>query len=180
MALAFLGDSVYEVMVREYLLRAANQPAAKLHDQKVQLVCAGFQAAAADRLLPVLTENETGVYKRGRNANNTVPRHTSAQDYHKATGLEALFGYLHLSNALYTADPARAAESYRLLCAEAQADLADNNAYWKQWEGPVRETGEKVYTTFLQGYGQTLGMRSYGACVDLLVEEFLPNTTAGD
>ena len=65
MALAFLGDSVYEVMVREYLLRAANQPAAKLHDQKVQLVCAGFQAAAADRLLPVLTENETGVYKRG-------------------------------------------------------------------------------------------------------------------
>lgn len=91
-----------------------------------------------------------------------------------------LFGYLHLSNALYTADPARAAESYRLLCAEAQADLADNNAYWKQWEGPVRETGEKVYTTFLQGYGQTLGMRSYGACVDLLVEEFLPNTTAGD
>ena len=61
MALAFLGDSVYEVMVREYLLRAANQPAAKLHDQKVQLVCAGFQAAAADRLLPVLTENETGV-----------------------------------------------------------------------------------------------------------------------
>lgn len=91
-----------------------------------------------------------------------------------------LFGYLHLSNALYTADPARAAESYRLLCAEAQADLAANNAYWKQWEGPVRETGEKVYTTFLQGYGQTLGMRSYGACVDLLVEEFLPNTTAGD
>ena len=91
-----------------------------------------------------------------------------------------LFGYLHLSNALYTADPARAAESYRLLCAEAQADLAANNAYWKQWEGPVRETGEKVYTTFLQGYGQTLGMRSYGACVDLLVEAFLPNTTAGD
>ena len=63
--------------------------------------------------------------------------------------------------------------------ADARADLADNHAYWKQWEGPVRETGEKVYTTFLQGYGQSLGMRSYGACVDLLVEEFLPNTTAG-
>ena len=65
------------------------------------------------------------------------------------------------------------------MCAEAQADLAANNAYWKQWEGPVRETGEKVYTTFLQGYGQKLGMRSYGACVDLLVEEFLPYTTTG-
>lgn len=99
MALAFLGDSVYEVMVREYLLRAANQPAAKLHDQKVQLVCAGFQAAAADRLLPILTEEESGVYRRGRNANNTVPRHTSARDYHKATGLECLFGYLHLVGA---------------------------------------------------------------------------------
>ena len=81
MALAFLGDSVYEVMVREYLLRQANQP------------------AAAERLLPHLTEDEAGVYKRGRNANNTVPRHTSAQDYHRATGLESLFGYLHLTGA---------------------------------------------------------------------------------
>lgn len=91
-----------------------------------------------------------------------------------------LFGYLHLSNALYSADPALAAESYKTLCAEARTDLSVNNAYWKQWEGPVKETGEKVYTTFLQGYGQSLGMRSYGACVDLLVEEFLPNTTSCD
>ena len=89
-----------------------------------------------------------------------------------------LFGYLHLSNALYSADPALAAESYKTLCGEARADLSVNNAYWRQWDGPVKETGEKVYTTFLQGYGQTLGMRSYGACVDLLVEEFLPNTTS--
>ena len=91
LALAFLGDSVYEILVRE-----ANRPAAKLHEQKIQLVCAAFQAQAIDRLIPLLTEEETAVYKRGRNANNTVPRHTSAQDYHKATGLEALFGYLHL------------------------------------------------------------------------------------
>ena len=70
-------------------------------------------------------------------------------------------------------------EDFAALCAEAQADMADNNAYWKQWEGPVKETGEKVYTAFLQGYGQKLGMRSYGACVDLLVEEFLPYTTTG-
>ena len=91
-----------------------------------------------------------------------------------------LFGYLHLSNAMYEADPALAAASYQTLCAEARADLAANNAYWKQWEGPVKQTGEKVYTTFLQGYGQDLGMRSYGACVDLLVEEFLTNTTSCD
>ena len=45
------------------------------------------------------TEDEARVYKRGRNANNTVPRHTSAQDYHRATGLESLFGYLHLTGA---------------------------------------------------------------------------------
>ena len=96
LALAFLGDSVYEILVREYLVRKANRPAAKLHEQKIQLVCAAFQAQAIDRLIPLLTEEETAVYKRGRNANNTVPRHTSAQDYHKATGLEALFGYLHL------------------------------------------------------------------------------------
>lgn len=96
LALAFLGDSVYEILVREYLVREANRPAAKLHEQKIQLVCAAFQAQAIDQLLPLMTEEETAVYKRGRNANNTVPRHTSAQDYHKATGLEALFGYLHL------------------------------------------------------------------------------------
>ena len=96
LALAFLGDSVYEILVREYLVREANRPAAKLHEQKIQLDCAAFQAQAIDRLIPLLTEEETAVYKRGRNANNTVPRHTSAQDYHKATGLEALFGYLHL------------------------------------------------------------------------------------
>lgn len=96
LALAFLGDSVYEILVREYLVREANRPAAKLHEQKIQLVCAAFQAQAIDCLIPLLTEEETAVYKRGRNANNTVPRHTSAQDYHKATGLEALFGYLHL------------------------------------------------------------------------------------
>ena len=96
LALAFLGDSVFEILVREYLVREANRPAAKLHEQKIQLVCAAFQAQAIDRLIPLLTEEETAVYKRGRNANNTVPRHTSAQDYHKATGLEALFGYLHL------------------------------------------------------------------------------------
>lgn len=99
LALAFLGDSVYEVMVRKQLLLEANQPAAKLHEKKIQLVCAEFQAQAFDRIRPVLTEEEFAVYKRGRNANNTVPRHTAAQDYHKATGLESLFGYLYLSGA---------------------------------------------------------------------------------
>ena len=53
LALAFLGDSVYEILVREYLVREANRPAAKLHEQKIQLVCAAFQAQAIDRLIPL-------------------------------------------------------------------------------------------------------------------------------
>lgn len=85
-----------------------------------------------------------------------------------------LFGYLYLSNALYGADRALHSEIYATLCPQAQADMAANNAYWARWEGPVRETGEQVYEAFLQAYDQPLGMKSYGACVDLLVEYYLP------
>ncbi|MGN0983392.1 MAG: DUF3810 domain-containing protein [Gemmiger sp.] len=89
-----------------------------------------------------------------------------------------LFGYLHLSNALYEADPQLALESYRTLNETAQADLAANNAYWAAWEGPARTAGETVYTAFLQSYDQPLGMKSYGACVDLLIQEYLPEAWA--
>ena len=85
-----------------------------------------------------------------------------------------LMGYLYLSNAWYSADPQAASENYRTLCDAARTDLADNNAYWAKWEGPVKEAGSTVYTGFLRGYGQTLGMKSYGACVDLLVEYYYP------
>lgn len=60
------------------------------------------------------------------------------------------------------------------LCPEALADLADNDAYWASWEGPAEQVGSAVYEGFLQSYDQELGMRSYGACVDLLVEKYLP------
>ena len=85
-----------------------------------------------------------------------------------------LYGYQHLSNALYRADPEAAAACMAELPAAARADFDLNNAYWASWEGPVREVGEAVYDSFLQSYGQELGMQSYGACVDLLVAEFLP------
>lgn len=85
-----------------------------------------------------------------------------------------LMGYLYLSNAWYSADPQAASENYRTLCDAARTDLADNNAYWAKWEGPVKEAGSTVYTGFLRGYDQTLGMKSYGACVDLLVEYYYP------
>ncbi len=90
-----------------------------------------------------------------------------------------LFGFLHLSNALYSADPTLANEVYDVLCPAARADLAANNAYWARWEGPVRDTGEQVYEAMLHSYDQPLGMRSYGACVDLLTAWYLPQAQDG-
>lgn len=98
LALAFLGDSVYEIMVRRHILLSANMPASKLHSLKIKRVCAAYQAAAIEHILPKLTEKELSIYKRGRNAEvNSVPKNGNASDYHKATGFEALFGYLHLT-----------------------------------------------------------------------------------
>ncbi len=91
--LAFVGDGVYDLMVRERLVCLANRPNKELHQLAVQQVRAEAQAAALDRLLPTLSEEEAAVYRRGRNAHTS----RSGGDYHKATGLEALFGYLYLS-----------------------------------------------------------------------------------
>lgn len=90
--LAFVGDGVYDLMVRERLVCLANRPNKELHQLAVQQVRAEAQAAALDKLLPTLSEDEAAVYKRGRNAHTS----RSGGDYHKATGLEALFGYLYL------------------------------------------------------------------------------------
>lgn len=91
--LAFVGDGVYELMVRERLVCTANRPNKELHKLSVAQVRAEAQAAALDKIYDHLTEQEQAVYRRGRNA------HTSRTGggYHKATGLEALFGYLYLS-----------------------------------------------------------------------------------
>ena len=98
LTLAFLGDSVYDTLVREYLLRQANMPVAKLHSAKIQLVCAEFQSKAYDIMAEVLTDHELAVLKRGRNATgNTVPKHADAAEYRRATALECLFGYLYLT-----------------------------------------------------------------------------------
>ena len=96
LALAVVGDGVYELMVRERLVSAANRPNGELHKAAVAQVRAEAQADAVRRLLPLLTEEETAVYKRGRNAHTA--RNSDA--YHQATGLEALFGYLYLSGEI--------------------------------------------------------------------------------
>ena len=94
LTLAFVGDGVYGLMVREHLACEANRPVGTLHRASVDWVCAEAQAAAVDRMLPLLTEEEEAVYRRGRNAHTS--RHTP--EYHRATGLEALFGYLYLAD----------------------------------------------------------------------------------
>lgn len=97
LALAFLGDAVYEQLVREKLLLRANMPAGKLHKLAVKYVCCEFQSAAVERLFDSLTEDEQAIYKRGRNADGiTAPKHSSVAEYRRATGLECLFGYLSL------------------------------------------------------------------------------------
>ena len=97
LSLAFLGDSVYDTLVREYLLRKANMPVAKLHSAKIKLVCAEFQSAAYDLVADMLDEHELAVLKRGRNATgNTVPKHAEAVQYRRATAIESHFGYLFL------------------------------------------------------------------------------------
>ena len=97
LSLAFLGDSVYDTLVRDHLLRIANMPVSKLHSAKIKLVCAEFQSSVYDRLAEVLDDNEFAVLKRGRNATgNTVPKHADAAQYRRATAIESLFGYLFL------------------------------------------------------------------------------------
>ena len=96
LALAFVGDGVYSLMVRERLLSQANRPVNDLHRLAVREVRAEAQAAAMERLLPLLTEEEEAVFKRGRNAHTA----RSGADYHRATGLESLFGYLYLAGRI--------------------------------------------------------------------------------
>lgn len=96
--LAFLGDAVFGLMVRAYLIKKGVTHAGRLHRQAVSYVCAGAQAQAMTRLMPVLTPEEQAIFRRGRNANTThVPKNANALDYRRATGLEALFGFLYLN-----------------------------------------------------------------------------------
>ncbi|MCD8106644.1 MAG: ribonuclease III [Oscillospiraceae bacterium] len=98
LALAFMGDSVYEQLVREKLILSANMPAGKLHSLTVKYVCCEFQAAACEKILPLLTEEESDIFRRGRNAGGiTPPKHSSVREYRTATALECLFGYLYLT-----------------------------------------------------------------------------------
>lgn len=98
LTLAFLGDAVYERLVRERLVLTANMPVKKLHSEAVERVRASYQSKAVEIIMPLLNEEEETVLKRGRNATgNTVPKSSNPVEYRRATALEALFGYLQLT-----------------------------------------------------------------------------------
>ena len=94
--LAFVGDAVYELLVREYTA-SVNRPSGELHNFSVKLVCAPAQAEAFKKIEPFLTETELSVFKRGRNFHTgNVPKNSTPAQYHTATGFECIFGFLHL------------------------------------------------------------------------------------
>ena len=96
--LAHMGDSVFETLVRTWLCAHGKATGKGLHQATIRLVCAESQAAKAERILPVLTEEELAVFKRGRNAQvRSIPAHASRAQYSEATALEALLGWLYLS-----------------------------------------------------------------------------------
>ena len=97
LTLAFLGDAVYELCVRQRVVAEGNRPVNDMHRKAVKLVNAAAQSDAFERISGALTEEELAVYKRGRNANATSsPKHAALADYRRAPGVEALFGYLYL------------------------------------------------------------------------------------
>ena len=97
LALAHIGDCVFELLVRTKLCMNDHRSAADLHKTTVSIVNAVSQSEYAEKILPVLTDEETAVFKRGRNSKvNSVPKKATVAEYHRATGVEALFGWLYL------------------------------------------------------------------------------------
>ena len=99
LTLAFLGDCVFDLIIRTVIVERGNRAPESLHKKKSAVVKAQTQAKMAEALLEDLSDEELAVYKRGRNAKSySVAKNASVSDYRKATGFEALLGYLYLQN----------------------------------------------------------------------------------
>ena len=110
LGLAHVGDAVYELLTRTMLCRQGHSAVGELHRLTVSYVKAPAQAKAVETILPLLSDQERDIYRRGRNTKvHSVPQHADLAQYHAATGLEVLFGFLYLQgkiervNALFTA-----------------------------------------------------------------------------
>ncbi|MBQ7646133.1 MAG: ribonuclease III [Clostridia bacterium] len=98
LSLAYLGDAVIELLAREKVVGDGSLHPSKLNDAAKKYVMAVNQSVAVERMIPLLTEEELSVYRRGRNAKTGgVPKSAKPSEYHRATGMEALFGYLYLA-----------------------------------------------------------------------------------
>ena len=122
LGLAYIGDGIYELLARRHILARGNMPVQKLHRATVALVRASAQSQAVARLEPLWTEEETAIYKRGRNASSHLPKNADAIEYRRATGLEALFGYLYL-----TGREARLEELFAAICGAETEERGKSN-----------------------------------------------------
>ena len=97
LGLAHIGDCVYELLVRSWIVAHGGVTNQGIHAATMDFVCASAQARASEALLPLLTQEESDVFRRGRNSRvNSMPKNAAPGDYHAATGLECLFGWLYL------------------------------------------------------------------------------------
>ena len=98
LTLAYIGDGIFDLVIRSIVVGRGNTRANELHHRTSHIVKAHTQAEMAEKLLPVLTETENDIYRRGRNAKSpTMAKNATMSDYRKATGFEALMGYLYLT-----------------------------------------------------------------------------------
>lgn len=98
LTLAYIGDAIYELVIRTILVEKGNAQVNKLHQRASKLVKASAQSEIIEKLKPYLTEEEMGIFKRGRNAKSyTMAKNATMSDYRRATGFEALMGYLYLT-----------------------------------------------------------------------------------
>lgn len=95
--LAFIGDAVFELLVRGYIIsKSGSMPVCKLHKKTVKYVCASWQFKASIALEQILNEDELNIYRKGRNANSShIPKNSTPKEYRAATGVECLFGFLY-------------------------------------------------------------------------------------
>lgn len=99
LTLAYIGDGIYDLVIRSIIVGRGNTKASKLHMRTSQIVKANAQAQVIEAIEDLLTEEEEEIYKRGRNAKSpTMAKNASMKDYRKATGFEALVGYLYLQD----------------------------------------------------------------------------------
>ena len=101
LSFAFIGDCVYELAIRTYVLSQGNRPVNELNMMKVKYVNAAAQASMVSACMEIMTEEETDIFKKGRNAKGgTAAKNQSLADYRKATGFEALCGYLYMQGKM--------------------------------------------------------------------------------